>query len=84
MASSRRNGSSTIFWFRSKLKCHWRRYSITSRLKDDGVYLADTNEEAFTEEIKSAVDEWKEKITSGDVDVPVERVSASMGLLQLF
>lgn len=42
-------------------------------LKDDGVYLADTNEEAFTEEIKSAVDEWKEKITSGDVDVPQTR-----------
>nr|WP_309545317.1 BMP family ABC transporter substrate-binding protein [Virgibacillus dokdonensis] len=42
-------------------------------LKDDGVYLADTNEEAYTEEIASAVDEWKEKIINEEVDVPQTR-----------
>lgn len=42
-------------------------------LKDDGVYLADTNENAYTEEIASAVDEWKGKIINEEVDVPQTR-----------
>ncbi|MCA0969079.1 BMP family protein [Halobacillus litoralis] len=39
-------------------------------LEDDGVSIARTNEEAMTEEIISAVEEWKEKIINGEVEVP--------------
>ncbi|ELK44479.1 BMP family protein [Halobacillus sp. BAB-2008] len=39
-------------------------------LSDDGISLATTNEEAMTEDIVSAVEEWKEKIVNGDVEVP--------------
>ncbi|CDQ40057.1 MULTISPECIES: BMP family lipoprotein [Virgibacillus] len=42
-------------------------------LVDDGVSLAKTNEEAMSDDIISAVDEWKEKITNGDVTVPKTR-----------
>ena len=42
-------------------------------LEDEGVSVADTNEEAFTDEIREAVKEWEEKIKSGDVDVPKTR-----------
>lgn len=42
-------------------------------LADDGVSIARTNEEAMTEEIITAIEEWKEKITNGDVDVPSTR-----------
>lgn len=42
-------------------------------LSDDGVFLAKTNEDAITDEIVSAVDDWKEKIIKGDVDVPQTR-----------
>ncbi|QDP40239.1 BMP family lipoprotein [Radiobacillus deserti] len=39
-------------------------------IQEDGVGVARTNEEAFTEEIATAVDEWKQKILDGDVEVP--------------
>ncbi|WP_173916455.1 BMP family protein [Halobacillus sp. Marseille-Q1614] len=39
-------------------------------LEDDAVSIATTNEEAMTEEIVSQVEEWKEKITSGEIQVP--------------
>jgi basic membrane protein A and related proteins len=40
-------------------------------LKEDGVGLAEVNEELSNkDEVVKAVDEWKEKIKSGDVEVP--------------
>lgn len=42
-------------------------------LDDEGVSVADTNEDAFTEDIKEAVTEWEEKIKAGDVEVPKSR-----------
>ncbi len=39
-------------------------------VEDEGVGLADTNEEAYTDDIAEAVDEWKQKIVDGEVDVP--------------
>ncbi|QST01642.1 BMP family protein [Pontibacillus sp. ALD_SL1] len=46
---------------------------IAYGLSDDAVSVAETNEEAYTDEIKQAVQEWKEKITSGEVEVPQDR-----------
>lgn len=42
-------------------------------LQDEGIGIADTNTEAYTEEIASAVQEWRDKITNGDVKVPQTR-----------
>lgn len=42
-------------------------------LEDDGVFLAPTNEDAYTEEIKAKVEEWKDKIANGDIEVPKTR-----------
>ncbi|WP_309545128.1 BMP family lipoprotein [Halobacillus trueperi] len=42
-------------------------------LADDAISIARTNEEAMTEEIVSAVEEWKEKIVNGEVEVPSTR-----------
>lgn len=42
-------------------------------LEDDAINVAKTNKEALNEEIIKAVEEWKEKITSGDIDVPKTR-----------
>ncbi|GGK00406.1 putative lipoprotein YufN [Lentibacillus kapialis] len=39
-------------------------------VEDEGVGLADTNEEDYTKEIAEAVDKWKQKIIDGEVDVP--------------
>ncbi|WP_090083397.1 BMP family lipoprotein [Lentibacillus persicus] len=39
-------------------------------VEDEGVGLADTNEEAYTDDIAQPVDEWKQKIIDGDVEVP--------------
>ncbi|ALX47592.1 BMP family lipoprotein [Lentibacillus amyloliquefaciens] len=39
-------------------------------VEDEGVGLADTNEEAYTDDIAQAVDEWKQKIIDGEVEVP--------------
>ena len=40
-------------------------------LKEDGVGLAEVNEELSNkDEVMKKVDEWKEKIKSGDVEVP--------------
>ncbi|RPF55936.1 BMP family lipoprotein [Aquisalibacillus elongatus] len=39
-------------------------------LSDNGISAADTNEEAYTEDIKSEVEDWKEQIQNGDIDVP--------------
>ncbi|HLR61867.1 MAG TPA: BMP family protein [Lentibacillus sp.] len=39
-------------------------------VEDEGVGLADTNEKAYTDEIAQAVDEWKQKIIDGEVEVP--------------
>lgn len=42
-------------------------------LEDEAISIARTNEEAMTEEIISAVEEWQEKIVNGDVEVPSTR-----------
>ncbi|MFZ3576663.1 BMP family lipoprotein [Virgibacillus sp. DJP39] len=42
-------------------------------LADNGVSVAKTNKEAMTEEILKAVEDWKEKITSGEIEVPQTR-----------
>lgn len=39
-------------------------------LEEDGISIADTNEDAYTDEIRSAVEEWEEKIRNGEVDIP--------------
>ncbi|GGC89977.1 putative lipoprotein YufN [Thalassobacillus devorans] len=39
-------------------------------LEDDAISVATTNEEAMTDEIKTAVEDWKEKIVNGEVEVP--------------
>lgn len=39
-------------------------------LEDEGIGIAETNEEAYTEEIAIAVNDWKEKIINGDVEIP--------------
>ncbi|WP_318245599.1 BMP family lipoprotein [Halobacillus yeomjeoni] len=42
-------------------------------LDDDAISIARTNEEALNEEIIAAVEDWKEKIVNGDVEVPSNR-----------
>nr|WP_319004425.1 BMP family protein [Halobacillus litoralis] len=42
-------------------------------LSDEAISIARTNEEAMTEEIIASVEEWKEKIVNGDVEVPSTR-----------
>ncbi len=42
-------------------------------LDDDAVSVADTNEDAYTDEIKQKVQEWKDKIVNGEVEVPSTR-----------
>ncbi|WP_106497567.1 BMP family lipoprotein [Lentibacillus sp. Marseille-P4043] len=42
-------------------------------LEDEAISVAKTNEDALTDEIIKAVDEWKEKITNGEIDVPKTR-----------
>lgn len=39
-------------------------------IADEGVGIATPNEEAVTDEMLDAVDEWKEKIVNGDANVP--------------
>ncbi|GAB3794922.1 BMP family lipoprotein [Virgibacillus kimchii] len=39
-------------------------------LEDEGVSLADTNEEAITEEIVDTTNDWRERIINGEVEVP--------------
>nr|WP_276608220.1 BMP family protein [Aquibacillus halophilus] len=39
-------------------------------IAEDGVGVAQTNEEAYTAEINDAVEEWKQKILGGEVEVP--------------
>ncbi|RKQ30418.1 BMP family lipoprotein [Oceanobacillus halophilus] len=39
-------------------------------LEEDAIAVAATNEDAMTEEIISAVEEWKEKILNGEVEIP--------------
>ncbi|SEB02363.1 basic membrane protein A [Thalassobacillus cyri] len=39
-------------------------------LEDDAISVATSNEEAMTDEIKTAVEDWKQKIVDGDVEVP--------------
>lgn len=39
-------------------------------IEDDGVAVAKTNEEAYTAEIDAVVEEWKQKILNGEVEVP--------------
>lgn len=43
---------------------------VSYGLKDDGIGIAETNTEAYTDDIKTAVDEWKQKIIDGDVTAP--------------
>ncbi|WP_181348649.1 BMP family protein [Thalassobacillus sp. CUG 92003] len=42
-------------------------------LGDEAISIARTNEEALTEEITTAIEEWKQKITNGDIEVPSTR-----------
>ncbi|KGP73534.1 BMP family lipoprotein [Pontibacillus yanchengensis] len=42
-------------------------------LDDDAISVATTNEKAYTEEISNSVNEWKQKITNGDIEVPSTR-----------
>ena len=42
-------------------------------LEDEGISVADTNKDAFTEDIIAAVKEWEEKIRNDEVDVPQTR-----------
>ncbi|MFG6148855.1 BMP family lipoprotein [Halobacillus sp. B23F22_1] len=39
-------------------------------LEDDAISIATTNEDAMTEDIVSEVEDWKEKIANGEVEVP--------------
>ncbi|WP_186577413.1 BMP family lipoprotein [Aquibacillus kalidii] len=39
-------------------------------IKEDGIGVADTNKEAYTDEIDKVVQEYKEKILNGEVTVP--------------
>ncbi|WP_077358204.1 BMP family lipoprotein [Virgibacillus halodenitrificans] len=39
-------------------------------LEEDAINVATTNEDAMTKEIADSVNEWKEKILNGDVEVP--------------
>ena len=39
-------------------------------IEEDGISIAETNTDAYTEDIKNAVNEWQEKILSGDIKVP--------------
>ncbi|QXE03151.1 BMP family protein [Terribacillus sp. DMT04] len=43
---------------------------VSYGLKDDGINIAETNKDAYTEDIKTAVNEWKQKIVGGDVTAP--------------
>lgn len=47
--------------------------NIVFGLEDEGVSVAETNEAAYTDDIRSAVDEWEEKIKAGEIDVPKTR-----------
>jgi basic membrane protein A len=42
-------------------------------LEEEGITVADTNKEEYTEDIAAAVAEWEEKILSGEVEVPKTR-----------
>lgn len=42
-------------------------------LDDDAITVAESNEDAYTDEIKQKVQEWKDKIVNGEVDVPSTR-----------
>src|SRR5699024_10659536 len=44
--------------------------NVVYGLEEDAIDIADTNEEAYTDDIKEEVDEWREKILDGDVEVP--------------
>ncbi|GGM21921.1 putative lipoprotein YufN [Paraliobacillus quinghaiensis] len=39
-------------------------------LADNGISVADTNEEAYTEDIATVVEEWKQKLLDGEVEAP--------------
>ncbi|WP_226034889.1 BMP family lipoprotein [Aquibacillus saliphilus] len=39
-------------------------------LEDNGIAVAKTNEEAYTADIDTAVEEWKQKILDGEIEVP--------------
>ena len=42
-------------------------------IEDGAISIADTNEEAFTDDIKDEVEEWTAKINAGDIDIPKTR-----------
>ncbi|WP_407271519.1 BMP family protein [Radiobacillus sp. PE A8.2] len=44
--------------------------TIEYGLEDNGIDVAKTNEEAYTDEINTAVEDWKQKILDGEVEVP--------------
>lgn len=39
-------------------------------LDEDGISIADTNEEAYTEDIQEEVEEWEDKIRDEEIEVP--------------
>jgi len=44
--------------------------TIEYGLSDNGILVADTNADAYTDDIRAAVEEWEQKILDGDIDVP--------------
>ncbi|WP_164668940.1 BMP family lipoprotein [Virgibacillus doumboii] len=47
--------------------------NVVYGLEDGGVSAAKTNEEALTDDIVTAIEDWKEKIINGEVEVPKTR-----------
>lgn len=47
--------------------------TVVYGLEEDGISIADTNEDAYTEDIQEVVEEWKEKILNDEIDVPQTR-----------
>lgn len=43
---------------------------LTFGIEEDGISVADTNKDAYTEDLNKAVQDWKQKILDGDVAVP--------------
>ncbi|WP_337020595.1 BMP family lipoprotein, partial [Oceanobacillus massiliensis] len=42
-------------------------------IEEEGIAIAETNTEAMTEDIINAVNDWKEKILNGEIEVPQTR-----------
>lgn len=47
--------------------------NVVFGLEDEGISVAETNEAAYTDDIRKEVDGWEEKIKSGEQEVPKSR-----------